>query len=215
MALSGAACTRAATYDQAALWDLTTTKQNFAFKQFDPTWGVLLSATLTISLGEPRGFINITTKRFSASIREIRSKVQIVSEGITSYDGTQVSLTTSIPLTYFQVSNTSVDYVISGNQRLLDVPQVLDVSSLALANYTGSGQTPSIAANVWAYISKTPDIYTTISTASYNAPTSFKLSYDYLPASVPEPSTYGHLLGWVAIAYVYFRKYFLSTFISG
>jgi hypothetical protein len=192
---------QAATFDQSALWNLTTTKQAFTFDQFNPQWGTLQSAKLTIWESNPAGYVNIVTKIFSSTIREIRSKLQLSGDGITSYDSPQVSLLTSIRFSYLQPANKIVNYVILSNQRLIMLPYITEVSSLVLDEYIGRGQTPAFGANAWVYISKTPEIFTTISAATFYAPTAVTLTYDYLPAPVPEPSTYGILVGMMALVY--------------
>lgn len=204
--LFGVINVRAATYDQSALWNLTTTKQSFSFDQFNPQWGILQSAKLTIWESDPTGYISIVTKVFSATIRDIRSKLQLTGVGIANYDSSQVSLLTSIRFNYFQAPNKAVNYVILNSQRLIMLPSITEVSSLVLAEYMGHGQTPAFLANTWVYVSKTPDIFTTVSASSYYAPTVVTLTYDYLPAPVPEPSTYGLLAGVMALAYRTLRR---------
>ncbi len=198
---------QAATYEQTAWWNLTTTKQGFTFDQFNPQWGTLQSAQLTIGESDPSGYIQIITKVFTATIRDIRSKLQLTGTGIKSYESPQVSLLTSIKFNYLQVQNETVNYVILSGQRLMVVPYMTGVSSAVLADYVGLGSTPAFTANAWAYVSKTPEIYTVISTSSYYAPTRVTLTYNFLPAPVPESSTYGMALGVLALVYCRCRKW--------
>lgn len=193
------------------------------FRTFDSSLGTLNSVVFTInsvSIGgslifsaDAQSTVNRFTSYISVTAGDSDSNAAMGYNGLSDdlISGTKVLAISNVVLPRVVAANTNQTFTLTGGQSVISTSPLTETlsTSAQLEDFIGNNITyaPTFILNLSLNTSLTTtgttvtQVYTGISSTA-----NVSLAYNYTPVAVPEPSTYGLVLGGLALAAVAVRR---------